>query len=76
MLDLAALEFCDASGLRALVATRRAAVRSGGALVVLGARPYLRWLLALVGLGDVLAPIARTVRVPVDEGVRDDVRRA
>ena len=62
VLDVTSLAFCDAAGLRALVATRRAAVDGGAALVVVGARPYLRQLLELVGLRNVLAPPGRTVR--------------
>lgn len=61
VLDLAALEFCDAAGLRALAAVRRAAEDAGALVLIVGARPFLRRVLPLVGLGDVLAPIARTM---------------
>lgn len=60
VLDLAGLGFCDASGLRALAVTRRAAQDAGAAVLVVGARPFLRRLLGLAGLGDVLVPIAVT----------------
>ncbi|WP_199582440.1 STAS domain-containing protein [Blastococcus sp. TF02-9] len=45
--DLAGLTFCDAEGLRALIAVRRAAADAGAAVVAVGARPFLRRLLTL-----------------------------
>ncbi|SNS33619.1 anti-anti-sigma factor [Geodermatophilus saharensis] len=65
VLDLAGLSFCDASGLRAMAAVRRVARTAGAAVIVVGARPYLRRLLPLVGLGDALPPVARSVSGPV-----------
>jgi anti-anti-sigma factor len=67
VVDLAGLAFCDAAGLRALAAARRAAEGSGPAVVLSGARPYLRRLLHLVGLGDALAPVARSMPRPAAE---------
>jgi anti-anti-sigma factor len=67
VLDLQGLVFCDAAGLRALAATRRAATGAGAALLLVGARPFLRLLLPLVDLDDVLAPPAHPAPAP---GVR------
>jgi anti-anti-sigma factor len=64
VLDLARLTFCDASGLRALAAARRAATDAGAVVVVVGARPFLQRLLPLVDLGDVLAPPAHPAPAP------------
>ena len=66
MLDLAGLTFCDAPGLRSLARARHAAADAGATLVLAGASPFLRRLLARCGLEDVLTPIARTSPVPVD----------
>lgn len=60
VLDLAGLSFCDASGLRALAAVRRVAAAAGAAVVVAGARPYLRRLLPLVDLGGAPVPVGPT----------------
>ncbi|MGY1696597.1 STAS domain-containing protein [Geodermatophilus sp. SYSU D00814] len=65
VLDLAGLSFCDVPGLRALAAVRRAAQAAGAAVIVVGARPYLRRLLPLVGVDDALPPVARSIAGPV-----------
>jgi anti-anti-sigma factor len=67
VVDLGAVAFCDAGGLRALAAACRVAEETGAAVVIAGARPYLRRLLHLVGLGDVLAPVARSMPRPASE---------
>jgi anti-anti-sigma factor len=64
VLNLAGLTFCDASGLRALASARRAVTDGGAAVLLVGARPFLRPLLPLVDLDDVLAPPARPVPAP------------
>lgn len=56
VVDLTGLTFCDATGLRALAAFRRTAEAAGAVPVLVGARPFHRRLLAVAGLGDVLAP--------------------
>lgn len=61
VLDVAELTFCDAPGLRALTAVRRAAEDAGAALLLVGARPFLRGLLPLAGLGNALTPVARVM---------------
>ena len=66
VLDLSAVIFCDAPGLRALTTARDLAQDAGAGLVLAGARPFLRRLLARCGLGDVLTPIARTAPTPAD----------
>ncbi|MGY1671427.1 STAS domain-containing protein [Geodermatophilus sp. SYSU D00710] len=64
VLDVTGLTFCDASGLRALADVRRAAADAGATVVVIGARPFVRGVLTLAGLGDVLTPVARTTPAP------------
>ncbi|WNV77204.1 STAS domain-containing protein [Geodermatophilus sp. DSM 44513] len=64
VLDVAALDFCDAAGLRALAAARRATEDAGAVALIVGARQVLRRLLPLAGLDDLLAPIARTLPPP------------
>ncbi|WP_091763755.1 STAS domain-containing protein [Blastococcus aurantiacus] len=64
VVDLTDLTFCDASGLRALVALRRAAADAGAAVVLNGARPLLRRLLAFVSLSDVVAPVLPAAPTP------------
>lgn len=49
VLDVAGLSFCDTAGLRALDSVRGAAADAGGAVILSGARPFLRRLLALAG---------------------------
>ncbi|MFD8153151.1 STAS domain-containing protein [Streptomyces sp. NPDC059720] len=48
--DLSAVSFCDAAGVSALVAARGICHESGTQLVLQGARPSLRGLLALTDL--------------------------
>jgi anti-anti-sigma factor len=52
--DLSDLNFVDAAGLAALHAVHSLVVSRGGHLVVAGARPMTRRLLAITGLDDVL----------------------
>jgi anti-anti-sigma factor len=75
VVDLAGVTFCDAPGLRALAAVRCSAERTGATTVVVGARPFLRQLLGLVGLGD-LQPMAPPPRAcGRRRGVRDAATR-
>lgn len=52
--DVSGLHFVDAAGLAALHAVHSLVVSRGGHLVVTGARPMTRRLLAITGLDDVL----------------------
>lgn len=53
-LDLTDLEFLDAAGLRALLATHTLVTGHGGRLVLTGLRPLARQMLRITGLHDVL----------------------
>ena len=60
--DVAAVSFCDAGGLRALLAARRAAERTGRTFRITGAGPWMRHLLPMIGLTAVESPrILRSV---------------
>jgi anti-anti-sigma factor len=50
VLDVAAVSFCDASGLAALVSAQAAAAEAGVRFALTGIRPSLRRLLTLAGL--------------------------
>ncbi len=52
-IDLSDVSFLDSAGLRALVGGVRRAHYGGGAVVVCGARPHIRRLLALTGFDQV-----------------------
>lgn len=54
VVDLTGLEFCDSSGLGALMRTSRAVRETGGRCLVAGAAGPVRRLLALTDLGRVL----------------------
>jgi anti-anti-sigma factor len=49
--DVSSLDFCDAGGLRGLLAGRQAARDAGRTFVVARPSPWLRELMSLVGLG-------------------------
>lgn len=53
-LDLTDLEFLDAAGLRALLATHALVTGHGGRLVLTGLRPLARRVLRITGLHEVL----------------------
>jgi anti-sigma B factor antagonist len=53
-LDLTDLEFIDAIGLRALLATHTLVTAHGGRLVLTGLRPLARRMLRITGLYEVL----------------------
>lgn len=76
VLDLAGLSFCDASGLRALAAVRRVAAAAGAAVIVAGARPYLRRLLPLVDLCGTPTPVTPTAPAAGRTGRAPAVRLA
>jgi anti-anti-sigma regulatory factor len=48
--DVAAVSFCDAGGLRGLLAAQRFAEQTGRTFRVTGAGPWMRHLLPLIGL--------------------------
>lgn len=50
--DLSALEFIDAAGMRVLWDAHRAAHRQGQALLLVGAAPRIQRLLGILGLGE------------------------
>jgi anti-anti-sigma factor len=54
VLDASGITFCDAGGLRAVVAAAATTHRRGGELTVAGANRSLRRLLTIVGLVDLL----------------------
>jgi anti-anti-sigma factor len=54
VVDLSRLEFCDSSGITALIAVRNRAEAAGGALVLVVVSAALRRLLNLTGLDQVL----------------------
>jgi anti-anti-sigma factor len=55
VLDASGISFCDAGGLRAVIAAAETARHRGGELIVAGANRSLRRLLTIVGLADLLA---------------------
>ena len=55
VLDLAAVEFADSSGLSAILACVNSARRRGGELVLLAPMPRVRALIELTRLDDVVA---------------------
>lgn len=59
--DVAAVTFCDAGGLRALLDAKRAAGRAHRSFRITRAGPWMRHLLPMVGLGAVAEP-PRTLR--------------
>jgi anti-anti-sigma factor len=54
VLDASGISFCDAGGLRAMVAAAETTRRRGGTLTVTGANRSLRRLLTIVGVADLL----------------------
>jgi anti-anti-sigma factor len=62
ILDLAALRFCDCTGLSLLLRLRRQAAAAGGALHVLAPPPRFRQLVALTGTRGLLPAGARPCR--------------
>ncbi|MGY1714353.1 STAS domain-containing protein [Geodermatophilus sp. SYSU D01106] len=69
VLDLASLAFFDTAGLHALASSRRAAADAGAVIAVVGARPLLRRLLSMAGLGDVPVEAAHPASAPAATGV-------
>jgi anti-anti-sigma regulatory factor len=63
-IDVSAVTFCDAGGLRGLLEAKRCADRAHRAFRVAGAGPWIRLLLPMIGLDAVAdpAPIPRAVR--------------
>jgi anti-anti-sigma regulatory factor len=63
-IDVSAVTFCDAGGLRGLLEAKRRADRAHRTFRVAGAGPWLRHLLPMIGLDAVAdpAPILRAVR--------------
>jgi anti-anti-sigma regulatory factor len=60
--DVADVSFCDAGGLRALLAAQRFAERNGRGFRITGADPWMRHLLPMIGLTGVQSPrILRSV---------------
>jgi anti-sigma B factor antagonist len=59
IVDLAALEFIDSSGVAALVRGRNLARRAGGDLLLAAPRGPVRRILALTGLIDVFSVVRR-----------------
>lgn len=60
IIDLSGVSFCDASGLRVLVAVRRRANACGRAVALAGPRPNVRRLLRITGF-DQAFPIYSTL---------------
>jgi anti-anti-sigma factor len=54
VLDASGISFCDAGGLRAVIAAAETARHRGGELIVTGANRSLRRLLTIVGRADLL----------------------
>jgi anti-anti-sigma factor len=54
-LDLSAVDFCDCTGLGALMTVHKAAARVGCGITISAARPGTSWLLELTGLGAYFA---------------------
>jgi anti-anti-sigma factor len=54
VLDASGISFCDAGGLRAVIAAAETARHRGGKLTVTGATRSLRRLLAIVGLANLV----------------------
>ncbi|GAA2927287.1 MULTISPECIES: STAS domain-containing protein [Streptomyces] len=53
VLDLSGLEFCDSTGITALLAARQHALAAGAGIVLAGVPANLRRVLTLVGLDQV-----------------------
>ncbi|GIF36961.1 STAS domain-containing protein [Actinoplanes xinjiangensis] len=51
-IDVAGVDFCDAAGLRMLVAARRVAEARQATCHLLGPQPHLRWLLQATRAAD------------------------
>jgi anti-anti-sigma regulatory factor len=64
-IDVSAVAFCDAGGLRALLAARRLAELQGRTLRVTRAGRWMRRLLPMIGLSPARPPL-RTLRPPAD----------
>ncbi|RJL31029.1 anti-sigma factor antagonist [Bailinhaonella thermotolerans] len=62
VVDFSGVRFCDASGLRVLVATRNRLLRIGGSLRLSGVSDNLRKILRLTGLEGVFPPTPIPVR--------------
>jgi anti-sigma B factor antagonist len=60
VLDLAALEFTDSSGLGVMVGALKRALAAGGTMQVAGAQEYLLKMLRITGLAKMF-PITETV---------------
>ena len=77
IIDLSGVSFCDASGLRVLVALRRRADACGHAVALAGPRPNVRRLLRITGF-DQAFPIYSTVpqAVPVVTRCAKPLRRS
>lgn len=58
MVDLAAVDFLDSSGLHALISAQQAAQRRGGNLYAVGARGSVATILDITGVTDLLQPPA------------------
>lgn len=63
-LDVAGVTFCDAAGLRVLLAAHRLAADTGRSLVLTRSGPWLRRLLHLAGLDELLDPADRLPAEP------------
>ena len=55
VIDLADVEFCDAAGVRSLVALGRLVTDRGGTFRLRAARAHIAWLVEFLGHGELLA---------------------
>lgn len=62
--DASQVTFCDVEGLRVLIQGQALAVSRGHRLRLLGARPFLRRLLAMLDIQDLMDPSARPPTPP------------
>lgn len=63
VLDMAPLEFCDSSGLNAMIAILRYAKDRHGSLSLAAAPPHLARLLDVTGVGDLIPALPTTAEV-------------
>ncbi|MDQ0797815.1 STAS domain-containing protein [Streptomyces sp. B1I3] len=63
VLDVAAVGFCDSSGLNAMIAILRYAKDRHGSLSLAGAPPHLTRLLDVTGVGDLIPALPTTAEL-------------
>ncbi|MEU1125411.1 STAS domain-containing protein [Streptomyces sp. NPDC005899] len=71
VLDLAAVGFCDSSGLNAMIAILRYAKDRHGSLSLAGSPPHVTRLLDVTGVGELIPALPTTAELVSRIGARD-----